>query len=387
MKRSPSSAEIVDGAALTFGKTFLLYALPVTLLRRKVKKATLRRASAIGAFMAVTKAAQLASEVVELPRQYAWLRKYSHGLSGGLGALIAILVDSGLANSTFVFWIAVRALRCVWEESALNAWTSKIPFLPTIVMCWSANEILCRWIRTPHHLDPSYKRFLDIQGGRPMFYYDAMRNRASPVSDPMRAFGFGLSDAISFMPAAMKRAARLYAPLYALLLAVSMLQARNRTPERAKRALSNFVTNLFRSSAFLAVYCTMAWTSFSVWPFSRIYSVDPANSYMLGRNLAWHGWMSGLATLIERKERRPELAAYCASYALDGMWTGTTLRLGVPERLKTVIMSLLLISSCAALIHYHSKQPAVVTKWLLGFSTEDILPKRRSSKEAQEKDA
>ena len=38
------------------------------------------------------------------------------------------------------------------------------------------------------------------------------------------------------------------------------------------------------------------------------------NSYKLGATrvgLRRHVWMAGLATLLERKERRPELAAYC----------------------------------------------------------------------------
>lgn len=394
MKRSASSSQLlIDSTAMTFGKAFLLYALPITLLRRKMKKSTLRRASALGAFMAVTKACNEYIETI-IPSQddrvggvaiYRFLKKYSHGTGGAIGAIAALSIDSGLSYSTFVIWLAIRAIRCVSEETFLEDWAKSIPFFHTISMCLSAGQILSSWISGNKQLDAGYYRFLSVQGGRSTEFMQLIRSKT--VVDPLTAFGFGFRDFCSFWPAGLLRAMKLYAPLYALVLVFSLIQPKNHTPARMKTAFMNFFIHVLRSSVFLSTYCALAWTSFAIWPFKRMY--DRNNVPVTANTMKYHAWIAGLATLVERKDRRAELAAYCATYAIDSLWRRYTVRYPVLGPFwSDWIPKITLVMSCAVLLHYHNKQPNLVAKWLLGFSTEDILPvsrRKRSSQQNEQK--
>merc|ERR1711879_722098 len=113
-----------------------------------------------------------------------------------------------------------------------------------------------------------------------------------------------------------------------------------------------------------SVYCTVAW---SWYPFfgKFIGKAAPrgATRVLLRRN----GWVSGLATVLERKERRPLLAIYCATYAIDSIWRRMEMSSPLLKKLQPFISALMLVASCSVLLHHHNQQPDLVTKWVLGF--------------------
>ena len=133
---------MLEGGASSFGKAFILYALPMSILRGQLKKTVLQRASALAAFMGITKAVQ-----VFLFRQKSqWLKYYSQAIAGGLGASVALGIDRDLGYSTLVIWFTIRAVRCLLEETKLGNFFNKIPHLSTAVMCISASQILSSWV-------------------------------------------------------------------------------------------------------------------------------------------------------------------------------------------------------------------------------------------------
>ena len=299
---------MLDAGASSFGKAFVLYALPMSILRREIKKAILKRASAIAAFMGIAKAVQL----LLFQQKNQTLTYYSQAIAGGLGASVALAIDSGLGYNTLVIWFAIRAARCLLEENILGAFLNNIPHLPTITMCFSAGQILSSWVRYPWEMDPSYRKFLDFHGGRPKWVMERFAAPNAPTPYPLymiRKPGTGyFSDGIQYFLAGLKRASKVYTPLYIAALLFGLFQVRNHTPSRLSKLFLNCISNIARSSAFLSAYCTIAWTSVVIMPILFRYS-HKVGATRVG--LRRHVWMAGLSTLLERKERRPELAAYC----------------------------------------------------------------------------
>lgn len=358
---------MLDAGASSFGKAFVLYALPMSVLRGELKKAILRRASALAAFMGIAKAAQM----LLFQQKNQFLKYYSQAIAGGVGAGVAVAIDGGLCYNTLVIWFAIRAARCLLEENVLGQFLNNIPYMPTAVMCASAAQILSTWVRYPIYLDPGYRKFLDIHGGRPKWVMSRFSAPNAAVEYPLRIIRkpntTAFTDAIQFFGAGLKRAAKLYGPLYVAALLFGLFQARNRTPERLVKLLANFISNVGRSSLFLSAYCTIAWISI---PIVQTFFRSSYNQGATLVSLRRHVWAAGLATLLERKERRPELAAYCATYAIDSIWRRMEASFPYLKKVQPILAAVLLISSCSILLHHYNKQPALVTKWVLGFDTE-----------------
>jgi hypothetical protein len=359
---------MLDGGASSFGKAFVLYALPMSIIRRELKKSVLKRASAIAAFMGITKAVQ----IYLFQQKSQFLRYYSQAIAGGVGACVALGIDRNLGYNTMVIWFTIRAVRCLLEENVLGRWIYTSPHLPTIVMCLSAAQILSTWVRYPAELDPAYRRFLDTHGGRPKW---VMKRFAAPNIAAifplymMRKPNTGmLSDGFQFFLAGFRRASKVYAPLFLASFVVSLFQPKNHTSLRLVKLLKNLVVNVIQSSVFLSAYCTFAWLS---WPVVCLMG----RTYYNGATrvgLRRHVWMAGLATLFERKERRPELASYCATYAIDTIWRRLEIRYPyICGLIQPFLSAILLIASCSIMLHHYNKQPALVTKWVLGFTTDD----------------
>ena len=170
------------------------------------------------------------------------------------------------------------------------------------------------------------------------------------------------------MKGGLTRAAKLYAPLYLIQLIYNLASPKNYHFDKIVKALRNFVINIIRSSLFLSSYCAIAWVSV----FANPVYWNPANRGATRVNLRRSLWLSGLPTLLERQERRPELAHYCATYAIDSIITRFLNRFPDSKSTWKSISALLLILSCGVLLHHHNKQPAVVTKWVLGFNSTPV---------------
>lgn len=371
---------MLDGGASSFGKAFVLYALPMSIIRRELKKSVLRRASAIAAFMGITKAVQ----IYLFQQKSQFLRYYSQAIAGGVGASVALGIDRNLGYNTMVIWFTIRAVRCLLEENVLGRWIFMIPHLPTVVMCLSAAQILSTWVRYPIELDPAYRRFLDTHGGRPRWVMKRFAAPNTPAIFPLymlrKPNNGAISDGFQFFFAGLRRAVKVYAPLYVASFTVSMFQTKNHTSLRLVKLLKNLLVNILQSSVFLSAYCTIAWIS---WPVLFLFGRTFYNG-ATRVGLRRHVWMAGLATLLERKERRPELAAYCATYAIDTLWRRLERAYPICEHLQPLLSAILLIASCSIMLHHYNKQPALVTKWVLGFTTDDQTSKQIAPNEESE---
>eukprot|EP01129_Flabellula_baltica_P014161 TRINITY_DN6725_c0_g1_i1.p1 TRINITY_DN6725_c0_g1~~TRINITY_DN6725_c0_g1_i1.p1 ORF type:complete len:385 (+),score=58.20 TRINITY_DN6725_c0_g1_i1:50-1204(+) len=333
---------------VTYGfiKSFLTYAVPVSLMRRGIEFSTLKRATALGTFVSLVRAVdhlllRLDAERDDCTELEIVVKKYTLGVATFLSALVALTIDGDLPSSlTFVIWGIVRAFRAVIPE---------VNFAPTFVMSLSAGQILSTWMSFPEQLAPTYRKFLDHHGGHSHDVYKIIRSghlhRSCEAVHPELGINmlgctkFG----IRFFYNSLFRSAKVYLPVYVLTFIFSK-----------KRSLKYGLMNLIQSSVFLSTYCTLAWVSSCAFyryfqPVQRLY-------------LFLHTWIAGLALLIERPSRRKELAAYCLTYAIESVY-----RQLMAKGLVKVFPSLntLILSICAGVVmHHHEQQPAMLMKWL-----------------------
>ena len=204
----------------------------------------------------------------------------------------------------------------------------------TFLMCLAASQITYSWIIKPHTLPTAFVRFLNKHGGHDLWFYDAARELASRpagVTGPVNALigtpHEGLvgnhpcdwahpgttcdGNAAAFFPAALARALPVYLPVY--LVPALLVHGRKLLPgpdnPGAKVLWKKLATGCLRSSAFLALYCTLCWRGACV-GFQLTGRLGPST-------IPGFAWMGGLATLVEKKSRRMELAIYCLSRAAE----------------------------------------------------------------------
>lgn len=339
--KEPALKYIVKGTI----KGFLVYVLPVSLLRRK--PAGFARGAAVGIFVGVVRAFhRLLKRINAAPDDHpVWgpvkrLNLPLYAIAGGLSSLIGMWLDPTIVNSTFVFWCIVRALRCFpWPH---------IPHAPTLFMCLAAAQIGADWACTPEHLAPGYLRFLNKQGEltptqlKNIIITQDFCNSIHGGDTCFKHNG-------AYVIREFFRATKIYFPLY---LAFALM-----TQRIGFKTLQRLVDNVARSSAFLAVYCLFGHLGGCL--FYRIWKGE-----ITRWTLYAHTWTSGLATLIERPNRRVELAAYCCTFALDSVYRYFRVNGRLKQRKWLGVLGIML--SMAAMMHYHDQQPRVVVKWLFG---------------------
>jgi len=356
----PAVSTITEG----LGRGFLLYFLPMAVLKREVKKKVLRRALAIGGFCSVVRLIRYYTQnqnenekkyfeialkknnnvnIIKKIQAYVLglIYKYPCHVAGAVGGLCGVILDPTLAESQlFAIWLLVRAIRCI---------TPHIPFASTFTMCLSASQILSSYARAPKELDGAYYKFLKIHGGLPkenlhvLLTKNDIKNLCT-ITHPGKTckkylFGFFFEE--------FQRAMRVYVPLYVVFFIFS----------RSKN-IKFLVENLLRSSAFLAAYCTLAWGSGCL--FHRIFP----NTFVSRKSLFFHTFVSGLATLIERRNRRNELAAYCATYALDSIMKSITASDTIPE--IPYFTPFIFCIALAILVKHRKQQPWIFSHFMLG---------------------
>lgn len=263
-----------------------------------------------------------------------YLKKFHLLIAGTLSAVLALNIDPSIYKSSIIFfWLLIRAIR---------PYVPYIPFGSTIVMALSSSQILSTWITNPDELDSVYRSFLNFHGGRSSQQMKMLPNIQNPCHVLHPGMGC-INDKIEFFPKSLLRSIKLYLPVYLVLFLVS----RSRNP-------LNFIKNISRSSLFLASYCTLAWLSAcSFYKF-----ISPVTRLSLMK----HTWVAGLTILIERENRRTELAAYCLTYALDSVnkWAIKSNHIKPHPIFQLLIMSL----SSGVMLYNHTQQPAILMKWL-----------------------
>ena len=239
------------------------------------------------------------------------------------------------------------------------------------LMCLSTSQLAYSGIVEPSTLPPSYVRFLNKHGGQELALYEALREMCARAAErappgPLAALrgtphaGFcgavpcevlhpGLScsaHALAFLPAAYLRALPVYLPVY---LIPGALVHRRKLLQRdtAPAILCKTAVGVLRSSAFLALFCTLAWRS--------VCAAFNATGRTSGGVIAASCWVAGLAALAEKKSRRMELAIYCSSRALEAFALTLAARGAVPRgALPRRLDVLMFAAAAAAICHCYS---------------------------------
>jgi len=339
-----------------FTKSFLLYFVPITLLRRGSLLSNLRRSLALGIFTAGVRAGddiltKLKSESFQGNPQRPveeFISKYTLGVAAFLSALVAINIDGEIPYSiTVVLWTIVRALR---------PFVPDIPGGAIILMCLTAAQLLSTWIVIPQEHNKVYRAFLDYHGGIPKTQLSKLElspiDTCSIVHPGEKCMEFLPSFFIKSLP----RSIQLYLPVY---ITTFLLSSSKNIP----RTLFGFI----RSCLFLSLYCTSAWTSLC--SFQRIRKEPISRLQILS-----HAWMAGLAVIFESTSRRSELAAYCLTYALESIYNH--FRDKGYSLLSPSVNALVLAISAGVLLHHHDHQPKAAMHWLfkLGSGTVRNFP-------------
>ena len=267
------------------------------------------------------------------PRTSAWRAL----VAGAFAGPTILLTGSAETHTSLSLYVLLRGLALLVRCGNLPAaapWKRRL-LSPTrwrhgdvVLMCLSTAQIGYSWIILPSTLPPSYIRFLNRQGGKSLAVYDALREASArpPGAAPAalaslrgtrhahfcgaRPCGFlhpGRSCAAHvarFLPAAYLRAVPVYFPVY---LIPAILVHRKRLVQRRGGAelWPKIGAGIARSSLFLSLFCTLAW--------GGACSGFSAAGRSSGRVIALSCWTGGLATLVEKKSRRMELAFYCMS--------------------------------------------------------------------------
>jgi len=351
--RQSTRAHILRG----FSKCFLLYFVPMCLIRRGNIYRNFRRAAALGVFVAGVRAADdiltklkeaFDHDTSKKPKTAAelFVTKYTLGVAAFVSALIAINVDGEIQESiTVVLWTLVRAVR---------PFVPHIPGGSTILMCLTSAILLDTWITHPENHNPGYRKFLDIHGGKDKETLQALRyNFSCNTSHPgISCWGHFFKFWITSLPRSLK----LYAPVYITTFLLSSTKNIPRT-----------IIGYLRSTVFLSSYCTLAWASLCMANKLR-------SKGMKLNNIFHHGWISGLAVLLEPKGRRGELAAYCLTYALETVFIYLQRRGYV--NVSPSVNSLMLAVAAGILVHHHEQQPKAMIHWLfkLGSGNVRVFP-------------
>ncbi|CAL8462877.1 g2411 [Coccomyxa elongata] len=240
----------------------------------------------------------------------------------------------------------------------------------TALMCACTSQIGYSWICKPQTLPATFVHFLNHHGGKELWFYRAARElsernwRGDPPGPLESLKGTEHEHTIAthpcewahegetcsyaaakFFPGAYLRALPVYLPVYVL---PAILVHRRALFEKDGAAIwAKVLKGALRSSAFLGLYCTLCWRGACV-GFQATQSASPPV-------IAASCWTGGLATLVEKKSRRMELAIYCASRALESFalclveW-GFVRKRDVPKRIDVLMFS----AAAAAIMHCYS---------------------------------
>lgn len=350
------SGSVIQG----FIRGFILYYVPVTLLRRKLKKEILQRSLAVGVFSATVRTVNiffseeknenyLKSILQKLNISTDRVLNLRPAVSGIIGVFLATLIDKSLINSIFVLWCLMRAIPFILPQ---------IPYGSTIAACLAATQIGTTWVKRPEELDQSYRKFLISQGGKRANILETFKNPEIPtrlicyLNHPGETC---TQHGIKYCSKSFLRGMKLYAPLQ---LAVFIMSK--------NRSVSKSFIGLIKSSTFMMLYCASAWVLLCI-NFKRPFTNE--NSTISIKALYCRLWVCGLAVLVENPARRSELAQYCCTYAADSLYK----RFLVEGKVKPnhFIGVLTLAFSWFLLMWNHEQQPKVLSKWLLGFNVKE----------------
>ena len=336
-------------------------------------------------------------------------------LAGACAGPSLMLAGSGATHYGLAGYIWVRSIVLLTrvaqksEDETMKRLTAatRMEHGDCALMVGSAAVILSCFILRPETVEPAYKHFLDVHGGKTREEYAALRTLCEAGGDSeLRAlcarlaisntwsagktaremanktavgaigagtgaidraelyrmiFFRGASNAEHFLSHVVKSFAAtlsVYAPVYlvpAALIHREKLLSREKGPD----LLSRIAVGSARSALFLSSYVGAAWSG-----------VDLANRAFGGscdgRSLTLGVSMAGLATFIEKKSRRMELAMYCTSRAIETAALMAVYRGFVPNWIQRRRADVFLFSvASATIMHcYNTERDVFRSKYL-----------------------
>lgn len=354
------SQGFVNGVSL-YSVTPLVISL---LRRRRVDGHVWRTACAAGAFLGGFRLMrQLLQELQKRLRKdseiYRLVQNYKNFIAGACATAFGLTVDDAWLGSWLVIWWAIRAVRCA---------SPSIPHLPTFWMCVSSAIVNPAAFLFKDEHQPSYQKFMErmtlgvdrstilvppavipgpgLHGWDRLTYCDQLAQKGGHSTGSCTH-----AVATWVMPRIFLIALKLYGPLY---LAWSFFKLR--WPH------VHVFESIIRSSVFLTLYTCWQYWSVMLWTST----VSPTVTRAQHTSFAW---VSGLVTLLERKERRPELATYTMAHALNALYQRAK-KEGHFTHTPKPISYLVLVISSGVLTHFH-RQHASFVRTIFGFEEHE----------------
>ncbi|KAL3514144.1 hypothetical protein ACH5RR_026861 [Cinchona calisaya] len=265
-------------------------------------------------------------------------------LAGAIAGPSMLLTGFNTQHTSLAIYILMRAAvlasRCGIKSKRFGhickplTWAHGDIFL----MCLSSSQILSAYILKQDSLPPSYKSFLNKQGGKDAVILQGVREIACgfPFSnldaiekhykstgvditlDPQMKVPCSIihgkqtceAHFVSFLLQAYKRALPVYLPVYLIPALIVHRQGLWKSPFSI---LAKGLLGTARSSLFLSMYCSSAW----MWTCLLFRLLKRCNVPMVVMGT----FPTGLALAIEKKSRRIEISLYCMARAIESFFT------------------------------------------------------------------
>lgn len=339
------SAGFVNGLSLYAAAP----ALGSLIQRKRVDSAVWRTAVAAGCFIGGYRLFRILFRKLKFLKSF---QKFEEFLSGAMACGVALGVDDHFLGSLLTIWWCLRAIRCMLPKN--DSWA------PVALMSVSASILNpAAFLHRDEH-QAQYQKFMErfalrmdrqtlivpqaviskpsIHGWDKWIFCDELQHDlgghpTSSCAHSVMTFVF---------PRIFMMSLKMYLPLY---LAWSFFKVR--LPNL--RVLGE---NVARSTMFLTMYTITQYIGV-MWFTSTI---SPNISRMQHASFAW---LSGLWTLLERKERRPELALYCVAQAINSLYLQGKKK-GLYNHTPRAIKYLLLTLASGTLTHFKEQHPSFV---------------------------
>lgn len=286
------------------------------------------------------------------------LNKQKKFVSGALACSLALMIDDSFIGSFSVSWLGLRAIRTLLPSTDLG---------PVAIMSGAAS-ILCpaAFLHNDEH-QKQYQKFMNKMGFN--LSRVTLIDQNNPILNKKSIHGWnkwilcdelhselGVHPTTSCLNSALLGVApkiflislKLYGPLYFIFTIIKL-----KNPN-----IYRLLQNILQSSIFLTGYTLTQYLGV-MWFMSTI---KPNISRWEHASFAWLG---GLWTLVERKERRPELATYCAAHAINSLYIqGKKNKYygNFDNRFSKIITYVLVILSSGLLTSNINQQPTMIRK-------------------------
>ena len=323
--------------------------------------------------------------------------RYRGAAAGFMSGLVSLAYLPPSMRRSIILFSVVRAFEIACMIGAKRKVLPSLEHGDTALMSLASAFMIYTWLFHPKALDPSYVHFLSRQvqvptivvramasgqAGLPLenlealnaarvamapkgtvvplltdpLMYDAPHlsaaEKAGMILHPGQSF---LQFAVKYFINGLRNAAPVYVPVYAVPL---LLFSRKRLMKDPLNTLKGAMMGASRSTLFLATYCTFGIGFMSVGRrlglrYDTIGSFAKIVPFLCGA-------VAGLATLIEKRSRRIELALYVMSKAVEGLYNALRERLGDRLMAPWGGEQLLFAASFAVVCHANLRHPELV---------------------------